>query len=81
MRKKVPSLKTHIEMTKLCTSINLLVPSSFCVYSLLFLSFLSILTTGVLIDRYHLGRFSGLFGFFSTILASVAFDDVMTGFL
>lgn len=36
MRKKFPRF---IEMTKLCTSINFLVPSSFCFYSLLFLSF------------------------------------------
>lgn len=62
MRKKRSQPSPHIEMTKLCTSINLLVPSFFF-YSLLFLSFLLILTTGVLIDRYHLGRFSGLFGF------------------
>jgi len=77
-KKKFPRL---IEMTKLCTCINLLVPSSFGFYSLLFLSFFfSILTTGVLIDRYHLGRFWTVW-LFSTILVSVAFDDVMTGFL
>jgi len=76
-KKKFPRL---IEMTKLCTCINLLVPSSFAFILFYSYLFLSILTTGVLIDRYHLGRFWTVW-LFSTILVSVAFDDVMTGFL